>query len=129
MYDYDYRSASRVTFGKFGRLDDDGGTPAAILLDGVEVGEIARVVETTLKGVSQRTFIVKAYVPSFQGPILDNHSLAALDEKETPDLPKLKQDITRALGGLPEGVSEVYRLYRDRKITNKEWQDKVKDLI
>jgi hypothetical protein len=131
MYDYDRRkmSAARVTLGRFGRVDADGGAPADILLDGVSVGEVVRVVDSTFKGVTQRTFTVKSYVPSFQGPILGKASVEAVDDKEYPDLQELKRAIAHALDGIPEGVSEVYRLYKERKITQAEWQTKVKALL
>lgn len=130
MYDYDRSfTAGRVTFGKFGAIDGNGGEPADILLDGVYVGEITRAVDSESVGVQQKKYTVNAYIPSFQGPIGYAPGATAIDEKEFKSLPELKRVVTAFLGKMPEGVSEAYKLYRQKKLTLNEWQDKVKSLI
>jgi len=131
MYDYDRRTitAGRVTFKPFGRIDGDGGKPADILLDGVLVGEITREVEQESVGVMQKKYTTRAYVPSLQGPIGDAAGADAFEDKEFESLPELKRALTAFLSKLPEGVSEAYKLYWAKKITPKEWAEKVKPLL
>lgn len=128
-YSYDRRAAGRVTFTPFGRLDSEGGRPAKILLDGVRLGEVERAVEMHSVGVQQKVFTVAAYVPYFQGPIMDLPTIAAIDEKRFQQLPELKRVLASILGRIPAGVSEAYQLYWDKKISIQEWHERCKALL
>lgn len=130
-YSYDRTFvASRVTFGKFGKIESAGGGPAAILLDGVRVGEIERDTDMHSVGVMQKKYTVRAYLPSIQGPIgFSPEAEAKFEDKEFKDLSELKRALTSFLGGLSEGVSEAYRLFQQKKISVSEWQARVKALL